>query len=206
MGDELPTWAAVLPPFPPQPRTFPKFTWDDEEEDEAHADPKPHPEVARLAAVEERIGYCFQDSRLLRCALTSAGWVNEHPLSLGGRWADNKALEWLGDAVLYRVVTEHLVFSGDAACTGRSTPNRDWLVSNLKLAGLGEDLDLWDALYLSNGERRNNQATGRTKFLARAVEAVLGAVYLDAKAVGEDAGAVVEGLVKRWLGLRKESG
>ena len=192
----LPTWANQLPEFPPPFGS--EFPWLARESMPRSGD-GPHPEELRLAAVEQAVGYSFRDRRLLRCALTSTGWVNEHQLWWGSRWPDNKALEWLGDAVLYRVVTEHLVASGDAMCTGKSTPNRANLVSNERLAQVGERMGLWDALFLGKGERRNNAAKGRPRFLACAVEAVIGAAYLDANAAGDEAGAVAGELVHRLL-------
>lgn len=46
------------------------------------------------------------------------------------------------------------------------------------------DLGLWPALYLGRGERTTNQAKGRPRFMACAVEAIIGAVHLDAKTYG----------------------
>ncbi len=147
-----------------------------------------------LAPVEAALGHAFSDPRWLRWALTSKGWVNEHP-----DWKDNKALEWLGDALLYRVVTEHFVLSGAAQCTGAATPQRVKLINNTRLAEVAEGLGLWDALYLGVGERRNNQADGRTRFLSCAMEALLGAAYMDARTHGQDANAQVDALVRRHL-------
>lgn len=191
-----PAWVAALPGFPPP--SLPKFTFGDEPEP---TEDEPHAEEVRLAAVEEALGYRFQDRRLLRCALTSPGWAADNRHAWSGRWPSNKALEWLGDAVLYRVVTEHMVLSGNAACTGKSTPTRAKLVANERLAEVGEELGLWPHLYLTNGERGNNQATGRPRYMACAVEAIIGAVHLDAKVAGAGP-VVVEELVSELLRLR----
>lgn len=189
----LPDWAAKLPPFPPKPRRVYLLR------DEPPLEPEgPHSEEIALAEVERSIGYGFHDRSLLRCALTSPGWKNENRMTLDGCWADNKALEWLGDSVLYMVVTEGLVDSGDASCTGKSTPSRAKVIANERLAEIGERLELWDALYLGRGERRNNQSTGRPRYLACAVEAILGAVWLDVRAQGGQPMAVVRGVVEGW--------
>ena len=156
-------------------------------------------ELLRLAAIEETLGYSFQDRRLLRCALTSKGWVNEHR----GSWPDNKALEWLGDAVIYLATTQEMVMKGEAAHTGNSTPRRDGLVSNEHLAEIGETLGLWEALNLGRGERSNNAPTGRARFLACTVEAVIGAVYLDVYASG---GAPQAACATLWARLRDLQG
>jgi hypothetical protein len=189
----LPDWAAKLPPFPPKPRR--RFLLLDDSPTEPMG---PHPEEIALAKVEQSIDYGFHERRLLRCALTSPGWRNENRMTLDGCWADNKALEWLGDSVLYMVVTEGLVDSGDASCTGKSTPSRAKVIANERLAEIGERLELWDALYLGRGERRNNQGTGRQRYLACAVEAILGAIWLDVRAQGEQPMAVVRGVVDGW--------
>jgi ribonuclease-3 len=196
----LPEWVEKLPAFPP-------VRWEryflEEKEPEWVAAEGAAEEEARLLGVEQRLGYTFGDRRLLRCALTSPGWRAENRGSVfrGGSWQSNKALEWLGDAVLYQVVTEHMVMSGEALSTGNSTPNRVKLISNETLAGLGEALLLWEALYLGVGERGNNEAKGRPRFLACAVEAILGAVFLDVRAAGGAPGPVVRRLLRGLLAL-----
>ena len=195
---DLPTWAANLPAFPPTPGF--RFSFDDEPTPES--DPELHPEVQHIAVVEKSIGYCFSDRRLLKCALTSPGWINQHGGSLmtSGKYRDNRALEWLGDAILYRLITERMVWAGAALTTGKSTPARSNLVSNSRLATVGEQLGLWPHLFLDDGERINNAVKGRPTFLSNAVEAVLGAVYVDAACGGDgDGWGAVRELVDRLL-------
>ena len=191
----LPAWADELPDFPPSSDFL---SWSLEDADPPD-EPEPHPDVARLARVEDKLEYKFRDQRLLRCALTSTGWVNEGPYPFIGNWPDNKALEWLGDAVLYLVVTDRLVDSGDAKCTGDSTPLRMNLINNDKLAEVGDSLELRAALYLGKGERGANWAKGRVKYLSRAVEALVGAIYLDARAVAEPPLPTVTPVIRRLL-------
>jgi ribonuclease-3 len=196
----LPEWVEKLPAFPPV--RWKRYFLEEKEPEWVPVEGAAE-EEARLLGVEQRLGYTFQDRRLLRCALTSPGWKTENRGSVlrGGSWQSNKALEWLGDAVLYQVVTEHMVMSGEALSTGNSTPNRVKLISNETLAGLGEALVLWEALYLGVGERSNNAATGRPRYLACAVEAILGAVFLDVRAAGGTPGPVVHALLHRLLAL-----
>ncbi len=200
LNHEVFTPPAPRPSAPPWVKDLPSLAVGtvDVEPGAAAAQAVPMPpftEWDRLLAVAARLGHRFDDLRLARCALTSKSWVNENP---GARWPDNKSLEWLGDSVIHRAVTEHLVMQGEPVWA--TAMSRDLLVSNYQLAQVGESLDLWDALYLGVGERTNNQSEGRSRFIACAVEALLGAAFLDARIAGGDV-ARVERLTIRLLAL-----
>jgi ribonuclease-3 len=127
-----------------------------------------------LNPLEERIGHKFRNSLLLAEALT-------HP-SLGHETKrhhfDNQRLEFLGDAVLQLIITEHLYALFPRAAEGRLTKLRSRLVSREALRGHAVTLDLGQFLMMGRGE----QACGgreRTSTLADAFEALLGAIYLD---------------------------
>ena len=124
--------------------------------------------------LEERIGYKFRNGLLLAEALT-------HPsISLERKTYafDNQRLEFLGDAVIQLVVTEHLfrIFSGSTE--GQLTKLRTRIVSRSALKVRAAALDLGSFLMMGRGE----EACGgrdRASTLADAFEAVTGAIYLD---------------------------
>jgi ribonuclease III len=121
-----------------------------------------------------RIAHTFDDPRLLEEALTHRSYQNEHPEAR----AHNERLEFLGDAVLGMIVAEALMRLAPAASEGQLTQRRAALVNERTLAGIARELGLGELLRLGRGEEKNN---GREKpsILADAVEAVVGAVYLD---------------------------
>jgi ribonuclease-3 len=128
-----------------------------------------------LAALEERIEYRFKDRKLLEQAVTHRSYLNEHPDWPVGH---NERLEFLGDAVLELVVTEHLYQRYPDHPEGEMTNWRAALVNAVVLAQITEQFDLNAHLLLSRGEARD---TGRARqvILANAIEAVIGAMYLD---------------------------
>ncbi len=124
--------------------------------------------------LEERIGHKFRNSLLLAEAMT-------HP-SLGHETQrhhfDNQRLEFLGDAVLQLIITEHLFTKFPREPEGRLTKLRSRLVSREALKRHALRLGLGQFLMMGRGE----EACGgrdRTSTLADAFEALLGAVYLD---------------------------
>lgn len=127
-----------------------------------------------LNKLEEVIKYKFNDINLLASALTHRSFLNENP-----RWQldHNERLEFLGDAVLELVVTDHL-YRNYKNPEGELTNWRAALVNYQMLAGIAQSLTINDFLYLSKGESRD---TGRARqvILANAIEAVIGAIYLD---------------------------
>src|SRR5437667_9355728 len=124
--------------------------------------------------LEERIGYKFRNSLFLAEALT-------HP-SLGHETQrhhfDNQRLEFLGDAVLQLVITEHLFqhFGGEAE--GQLTKLRSRLVSRETLKMHAAALDLGRYLLMGRGEEASG-GRERPSTLADAFEALIGAIYLD---------------------------
>lgn len=143
---------------------------------------------AMRRAVGARLGHDFASPELLRDALTHRSFRNERPQEAP---ADNERLEFLGDAVLGAGVAFLLHEAFPEAREGELTRRRAELVSEGGLLTVAEDLALGAALRLGRGEARSG---GRQKprLLASAVEACLGAVYLDGGP--EAALAVVRGL------------
>ncbi|MEY2478090.1 MAG: ribonuclease [Actinomycetota bacterium] len=117
-------------------------------------------------------------------------WCAETPGS-----KSNERLEFLGDAVLGLVVTDHLFRTYSDLPEGELAKVRASVVNSAALAEVAAELDIGAALLLGKGE---DQSGGREKpsILADAMEALIGAVYMDA------GWAAAEGLVMRLLGDR----
>jgi len=128
----------------------------------------------RVRSLEERLGYRFRDSALLKQALTHPSVFSE--AQRGG--LDNQRLEFLGDAVLQMVLTEHLFRTCPDSSEGDLTKIRAALVNRQTLGKQAETLGLGDALFLGRGEEKNGGRI-RQSNLADAFEAVVGAIYLD---------------------------
>ena len=122
--------------------------------------------------LEKTIGYVFKDKDLVATALTHRSAVRESR-SRG----HNERLEFLGDAVLELVATDHLFGIGEKT-EGEMTNLRSALVNRENLSSVAVEIQLGQYLFMSKGEERSG---GREKdsTLANAVEALIGAIYLD---------------------------
>jgi ribonuclease-3 len=125
-------------------------------------------------ALEERIGYKFRNSLLLAEALTHPSLRHETHRS----HFDNQRLEFLGDAVLQLVITEHLYGYFTAEAEGKLTKLRARLVSRGALALHAAAIDLGKYLMMGRGEEASGGRV-RNSTLADAFEALVGAIYLD---------------------------
>lgn len=143
-----------------------------------------------LDAFSLRLGHRFADTDLLQLALTHRSWCAEHPHT-----ASNERLEFLGDSVLGLAVTDHVFASYPDVSEGHLAKVRAGVVSAPTLAEVAREIELGDALRLGKGEE---QSGGRRKqsILADALEAVIGAVYVEA------GWAQARALVLRLLGDR----
>jgi len=125
--------------------------------------------------LEKSLGITFGNKALLKEALTHRSYLNEHP-----QWgfSHNERLEYLGDAALELAVSEELFKRFPQFPEGELTAVRAALVNYQILAKVAQELGLQDHLKLSKGESRD---TGRARevILANAIEAVIGAMYLD---------------------------
>jgi len=119
--------------------------------------------------------YRFRDPALLDEALTHKSYVNERK---GPDSKHNERLEFLGDAVLSLIVSEHLAVQYPQLSEGALSKLKAKLVSELALAGAAKRLDLGARLRLGRGEELS-KGRQKTSLLADALEAVIAAVYLD---------------------------
>ncbi|MEM1159151.1 MAG: ribonuclease III [Verrucomicrobiota bacterium] len=128
-----------------------------------------------LFPLEERLGYSFKNRELLLQALTHPSLAHDMKLARG----DNQRLEFLGDAVLQMTLTLHLYHSFPKHQEGWLTKMRASAVNKKALNEIAQEFGLDQFILLSRGEGKNN---GRTKpsNLADAMEAVIGAMLLDA--------------------------
>ncbi len=129
-----------------------------------------------LTKLEKRLGIVFKNKDLIKQALVHRSYLNEHPdFPLG----HNERLEFLGDAVLEIVVTEFLYLNFPSTPEGDLTNWRASLVNAKMLYKVATELNIEEGLYLSKGETRDKNKKSRQFILANAVEAIIGAAYLD---------------------------
>lgn len=128
-------------------------------------------DIARLACA---LTVPQLDRDLLQVALTHRSILNEDPTVT----ATNERLEFLGDAVIELAVSDHLYRTYPERAEGQMTTLRAAVVRATALAGVAHSLHLGDYLRISRGEAA---AGGRSRLslLAAALEAIVGAVYLD---------------------------
>lgn len=128
-----------------------------------------------LSKLGKNIGIKFKNQDLLQQAFVHRSYLNENP---GSDLEQNERLEFLGDAVMELVVTNHLFKNYPNNPEGDLTTWRAALVNSKMLAEIATKLKFNDYLMLSKGE---GQDTGRARqfILANTFEAVVGAIYLD---------------------------
>lgn len=128
-----------------------------------------------LRELENNLEYRFRNRALLKNALTHKSYANERRLDATDH---NERLEFLGDAVLELVVSHLLMENYPDAPEGELSKLRASIVNEKTLARVAEDHEIGKYLFLGKGEE---MGSGREKpsLLSDAVEAVLGAVYLD---------------------------
>jgi len=130
--------------------------------------------VSNLGALQELLGYVFQDESLLRLALTHPSVAHESAVAT----PHNQRLEFLGDAVLGLVLTRELYEKFPGLDEGPLTKARAQMVNRRTLADEARRLNLGEQLLLSRGEESSGGRL-RQSALADAFEAVLGAMFLD---------------------------
>ena len=124
---------------------------------------------------QERIGYHFQNQNLLRQALTHSSYANEQRMK---KEVNNERLEFLGDAVLELISSEYLFHHYPKHPEGELTRLRASLVCEQTLSFCTRELELGKYLLLGKGEEMTG-GRERKSILSDALEAVIGALYLD---------------------------
>lgn len=127
-----------------------------------------------LSPLQKKLGCAFRDEKLLQQALVHRSYINEHKnFSL----EHNERLEFLGDAVLELVVTDHL-YKNYELPEGELTNLRAAVVRGEMLAKVAAEIGVEKYLMLSRGEQMGNDKA-RHYILANTFEAIIGALYLD---------------------------
>jgi|TARA_B110000211_G_C14093139_1_gene560664 ribonuclease-3 len=122
-----------------------------------------------LLKLSQRIGYTFRDESLITLALT-------HRSKSG---VNNERLEFLGDSILNFVIADALFEKFSNAKEGKLSRLRARMVKGVTLATIAKDFDLGEFLLLGSGELKSG-GHRRESILADVVEAIIGAIYLDA--------------------------
>ena len=143
--------------------------------------------------LEAVIGYRFKNPGLLKQALSHKSFASE-----SGSGIYNERLEFLGDSILAAVVAHQLFAEYPDDPEGSLSKKKSLLVSRPSLAAWAEELGLGVHLYLGVGEETSGGRT-RQSLLANALEAVLGAMYLDG---GYDAAA---NFIRAWCARKHGS-
>ncbi len=141
-----------------------------------------------IAKLQRKIGYQFKDIDLFNLALTHRSANGKH----------NERLEFLGDSILSFVIADDLYHRFPKVNEGDMSRMRATLVRGNTLAELGREFELGDHLKLGPGELKSG-GFRRDSILADAVEAIIGAIYLDSDI------EVVRGIILSWYQTRLES-
>ncbi len=141
--------------------------------------------------VRNKLGYRFKRAELLDLSLSHPSWRNEHPSVP----VDNQRMEFLGDLVVGLVMGEALLHLLPQGAEGDLSLLRQELVRERTLAAVAEELGIGQALRLGKGEEARGGRRSAS-VLADALEAVIGAVFLDG---GYAAGTMV---AMRVMGAR----
>ncbi|HLF42862.1 MAG TPA: ribonuclease III [Acidimicrobiia bacterium] len=150
-----------------------------------------------MTSLDDELGYVFANPELLLLSLSHRSVSADDPAR-----QDNERLEFLGDAVLQLVVTDRLYRDYPRLAEGQMAKIRAALVSRPTLADVARTIDLGRHIELAQAEERSG---GREKdsILADAMEAIIGAVYLDGGI--EKAGDLIERLWGDRVGERAKS-
>jgi len=130
----------------------------------------------KIEGLQKNIGISFNNLDLLREAITHRSYPNEN-----SDWPtrDNERLEFLGDAVLELVITDYLYNNFKEKEEGDLTIYRAALVNTKVLSEVAQEIKLDESILLSRGERSDFSGRAKETISANAMEAVIGAIYLD---------------------------
>ena len=127
-----------------------------------------------LNKLEKKLGHKFTNKQLLTTALTHKTYAFEAQTPL----EYNERLEFLGDSILNLIISEQLYQTNIYFSEGELTRRRANKVNNNMLADVATHLDIGPFLLMGKGEKKQQGSKNRTN-LANALEALIGAIYLD---------------------------
>jgi len=126
-----------------------------------------------LEQFEKKLRIKFKNSKLLMEAFTHKSYAIEHGLT-----ADNERMEFLGDSIISAVVAHFLFKRYPAVNEGHLSRVKSQIVSRASLSQWGQDLNLGEYLFLSQGEEATGGRT-RESLLGNVYESLVGAIFLD---------------------------
>jgi len=128
-----------------------------------------------FSILEKKLNIRFNNKAFLTQAFIHRSYLNENPqMDLG----NNERLEFLGDAVLELVVTQHLYLQYPGESEGKLTSWRAALVNTKMISAAAGKIGFGDFLLLSKGESKE-EGKSRQYILANTFEAFIGSLYLD---------------------------
>ncbi len=130
--------------------------------------------LIELEQLQSKIGYTFKNIDLLVLALTHKSYAHENNRE------NNERLEFLGDAILQFVISDHLMTSYPELPEGMLSKFRAVLVSEKGLSTLAQKIDLGKYLFIGKGEEIT-KGREKTSILSDALEALFSAVFLDSR-------------------------
>jgi ribonuclease III len=136
--------------------------------------------IKELDHFQKMISVKFKDPKLLQLALTHKSFVREKGTDSKELNVNtfNERLEFFGDAVLKLVVSEFLMAAYPAEAEGELTKLRAAIISDSTLAKIAKNKNIGNYLLMSSNERKTGGATRKSN-VANALEALIGAIYLD---------------------------
>lgn len=129
----------------------------------------------KIYEIQHKIDYEFKDIQLLYLSMAHSSYINDHKMN---KLNSNERLEFLGDSVLELISSEFLYEKYPDKPEGELTKLRASLVSEGPLAQVAKQIGLGEYILLSRGEERMG-GKKRNSITSDAVEALLGAIYLD---------------------------
>ncbi len=125
--------------------------------------------------LQEKIGYTFKDASILRTAMTHSSYANE---SRDKRIECNERIEFLGDSVLSLITSDYIYLQYRQTPEGELTKIRASVVCEQALFEVANSIGLSEHILLGKGEEAGG-GRNRPSILADAMEALIGALYLD---------------------------
>lgn len=132
--------------------------------------------ISRVKELEKKIKYIFKDKNNAILALTHSSYANEYK---NQKLTSNERLEFLGDTVLNMIISEKIYTKYNNLSEGEMTKFRSNVICETSLERCAKNINIGEYLLLGKGE----EITGgryRTSILSDSVEALIGALYLDA--------------------------
>lgn len=130
----------------------------------------------KVKELEKKIEYTFKDKNNIILALTHSSYANEYK---NQKLISNERLEFLGDTVLNMIISEEIYTKYNDLSEGEMTKFRSNVICETSLARCAKNINIGEYLLLGKGEE-NTGGRHRISILSDSVEALIGALYLDA--------------------------